>query len=203
MLAALVLLAAAPGRAVDVSYQWSRDGRWVARRDPASVAFVFRDGVRMGRPPRGVSADDWYRYDPDIVQASVVYGVDPVLVKSILWVESHFGRRAVSRAGALGIAQLMPSTARRLGVQNPFDPHEAIWGSAAYLRRTADSFVTQNMVVLVAAYNSGDPAVRAAVKRVRRSGDKRLLSLVPQNKETPGYVNKVLWEWDRIHRGRS
>lgn len=184
-----------------VSYELSRDGRWVTVRGGQSPAFVSGDGVRMGWPPRKVAAERWYAWDPVIVQAARTYGLDPVFIKALLYVESGLAPRALSRKGAEGIGQLMPATAARLGVQDAYDPSQAIWGTAAYLRRTSDTFQTQNMVILAAAYNSGDRAVASALRRADREGDTRLLQLVPRNPETPGYVKNVLWAWDRIHRG--
>lgn len=189
----------------EVSYHTTDDGRLVAIRRADSPAFVFGAGdPRMGRAPKRFrsKAEDFYRYDATIVEAATTYGLDPVFIKAILEAESSYSPRVVSHAGAQGVVQLMPSTAKRLGVKNPFDPFEAIWGAAAHLRRTADAFQTQNMVVLAGAYNAGDPAMRKALLRAKAEGRTDLLNLVPRNKETPGYVRRVLWIWDRIHRGR-
>lgn len=186
--------------AVEVSYEWSRDGRWVAKRLPDCLAYPFFD-ARIGYPPPGVTPDRWYAHDPVIRAAGETYGIDPVLIKAILWVESRFVAKARSPKGATGIGQLMPDTARELGVKNSEDPNECIWGTAAYMRRTSDEFVTQNMVILVGAYNSGNGAVRQALKRAKAENDNRLDQLIPRNKETPGYVEDVLWQFDRMHRG--
>lgn len=195
-------VAPAPDWSPDVTYHTTVDGRVIADRRPDCRAFVFGDN-RMGRVPRGMTSDRFYQYDDVIVEAAKTYGIDPVFLKAILEVESGFRQRVVSRAGAMGIGQIMPGTARLLGVKNPFDPVEAIWGSAAHLRRTADAFKTQNMVILASGYNAGDKAVSRTLARVSRTTrHPDLLSLVPTNKETPGYVKKVLWTWDRIHRGR-
>lgn len=186
----------------DVSYHTTTDGRIIAERRPGCRAFVYGDN-RMGRPPKGMSPDRFYQYDDVIVEAAQTYGIDPVFLKAILEVESGFRQRVVSRAGAMGIGQIMPGTASLLGVRNPFDPVEAIWGSAAHLRRTADAFKTQNMVILASGYNAGDKAVERTLARISRtSRHPDLLSLVPVNRETPGYVQKVIWTWDRLHRGR-
>lgn len=184
----------------DVTYEWSRDGRWVARRKADCLAYPYRD-TRIGLPPPRFSPERWHAMDATIRAAAERYGLDPVLLKAILWVESRFAPAAVSHKGARGIGQLMPGTAKMLGVKNPEDPWECIWGAAAHLRRTADLFKTQNMVILAAGYNSGDGAVKGALKRAKSENDNRLMQLIPRNKETPKYVEDVLWVFDRIHRG--
>jgi soluble lytic murein transglycosylase-like protein len=152
------------------------------------------------------------------VSASATYGVDPCLTKAILLCESGFNPRARSRAGALGVGQLMPETARRLGVQNPFDPHECIWGTCAYLRRTIDYFHSMNMAILASSYNAGEEGVRCHLSKVMgtpksvapadlvrwvSASGLNLAATVPNNRETPHYVHDVLWAWDWIQKGEN
>lgn len=184
----------------DVTYEWSRDGRWVARRRPNSMAYPYGD-YRIGYPPKGIKPERWYAHDKTIREVGEFYGIDPAFIKAILWVESGFAPKARSGKGARGIGQLMPETAKELGVRNPEDPYECIWGTGAYLRRSADKFQTQNMVILAAAYNSGDKATEKALVRAKAEGDNRLMQLIPRNRETPKYVPNVLWTFDHIHRG--
>ena len=87
---------------------------------------------------------------------------------------------AVSHAGAAGLGQLMPATARDLGVANRFDPYANISGAARYLRQMLDRFGVVHLAV--AAYNAGP----GAVSRVRG---------IPLNGETPSYVRNVLTSW--------
>lgn len=188
----------APDR--QVWYERSRDSRWVCVRSLTSIAYPYGDH-RLGYPPRHCDPGRWWQFDEVIQHAAQVYGLDPALIKSILWIESRFVPQARSVKGALGVGQLMPGTAKNLGVQHPEDPNECIWGTAAYLRRTADQFDTMNMVILTGSYNSGPKAVAKALQRAQREGDNHLMQLIPRNKETPGYVSDVLWTWDRIHRG--
>lgn len=82
------------------------------------------------------------------------YGVDPKLVKALISKESEFNPNAVSPKGAKGLMQLMPATATKLGVKNPFDPEQNIAGGISYLRYCLDCF-QNNVPFAVAAYNAG------------------------------------------------
>lgn len=88
----------------------------------------------------------------------------------------------MSRAGAAGLGQLMPGTARELGVLNRFDPEASVWGAARYLRQQLDRFGLVHLAV--AAYNAGPRAVE-------RAGG------IPINGETPAYVRNVLGYWGK------
>ena len=119
-------------------------------------------------------------YLPLIRDAELRYRLPPRLLQALIWAESRFNPLAVSPAGAAGLAQLMPATARELGVANRHDPRENIEGGARYLRQMLDRFGSVHLAL--AAYNAGPGAVRKA-------------GGIPRNRETPGYVRNVLGRW--------
>lgn len=112
-------------------------------------------------------------------EAAARHGVDPDLFERLVSAESGGNPRAVSSAGAMGLAQLMPATAQALGVQDPFDPVQNLDGGARYLRSMLDRFGDPRLAV--AAYNAGPGAVQ-------RYGS------VPPYPETVAYVARVLGE---------
>jgi soluble lytic murein transglycosylase-like protein len=114
-----------------------------------------------------------------IVKAAQKYDLPVNLITSVIRAESNFDARAVSRAGAQGLMQLMPETARALGVKNPFDVEENIDGGSRYLRKMLDSF-GGDIKLALAAYNAGPEAV------IKYGGT------VPPYRETQQYVKRVL-----------
>lgn len=119
-------------------------------------------------------------YLPMIREAEVRYELPARLLQALIWAESRFDPLAISPAGAAGLAQLMPATARELGVANRHDPAQSIDGGARYLRQMLDRFGAIHLAL--AAYNAGPGAVA-------RAGG------IPRNRETPGYVRNVLSRW--------
>ncbi len=113
------------------------------------------------------------------------YQIDPKLVDAMIKVESQYNPRAVSPKGAMGLMQLIPATAERFGVQNPFDPRQNVQGGAAYMRYLLNLF-NGNLRLSLAAYNAGEHAVL-------RDGN------VPRIPETVNYVRKVT----ELYRGRQ
>ena len=112
-----------------------------------------------------------------MLAAAKKYELNPLLIDAVARQESGYRVNAVSRVGAIGVMQLMPGTARMLGVRNPRDPHANIDGGARYLRRLLDRF-GGDVSLALAAYNAG-PA------RVERAGG------IPHIAETQNYVTKI------------
>ncbi|MFL5883934.1 MAG: lytic transglycosylase domain-containing protein [Thermoleophilaceae bacterium] len=124
-----------------------------------------------------------------IDSAAQKYGVDPALLRGLIKQESGFNPNAGSSAGAQGLTQLMPATARSLGCTNPLDPAQSIDAGAKYLRQQLDTFGGDVRKAL-AAYNAGPGAVQ------RYGG-------VPPYGETQNYVQKVMAYADEYRRGGS
>jgi soluble lytic murein transglycosylase-like protein len=113
-----------------------------------------------------------------IASAAKRHELDPALLAAVVRQESGFRSRAVSRAGAMGLMQLMPETARALGVRDPFDPSQNIDGGAKYLRGLIDRYHGR-LDLALAAYNAGPGAVDR-------------FGAVPPYPETQAYVKNIL-----------
>ena len=115
--------------------------------------------------------------DSAIEQAAARHNVDPNLVRAVVKVESNFNPNAVSRKGAMGLMQLMPSTARQLKVKNPFDPEQNVDAGVRHLKQLLENY-GGDIKLTLAAYNAGAGAV------ARSSG-------VPHYSETQNYVRRI------------
>ncbi len=130
---------------------------------------VFTDAgvqpIPLARPTRSPALPDFrpraarkFEVMQELSAAASAYGLAPELVHAVAWRESRFRHDAVSSAGATGVMQLMPGTARTLGVDR-FDLRQNIYGGTAYLRRMLDEF-GGDVGLALAAYNAGPAAVR-------------------------------------------
>ena len=148
---------------------------------PSNDAGVVRVITHLKTKKRKVSSYSIKMYKRLAEAAARRYSLDPELVKSVIEKESHWNPRAVSRRGAMGLMQLMPSTARALGVIDPFDPRENIDAGVRYLKSLIDRF--GDLKKALAAYNAG-PTV------VKRYGG------VPPYFETRNYVKDILYRYN-------
>jgi len=150
-----------------------------APTDPRYQRLAVSSGTAAGwlRLPRAEGGGTGL-YVKEIQAASERYGVPIRLVSAVIRAESGFNPRAVSRKGAQGLMQLMPTTASILGVRNSFDPRENIDGGVRHLRGLIDRF-PHSLSLAVAAYNAGEKAV------VQYGG-------IPPYPETQDYVTKVM-----------
>jgi soluble lytic murein transglycosylase len=118
------------------------------------------------------------RYDQIIDNKSEKYNIESSIIKAIITAESDWNAKAVSSKGALGLMQLMPSTARDMNISDPLDPEENIEGGTRYLRYLLDRF-SGDINLALAAYNAGP----AKVEKTRE---------IPAITETREFVKKVL-----------
>lgn len=186
MRSSLLVLALAFGLAspaVAQIYSWrDADGKLVLsdqpRADKSTMnTYAVAGATTMRATKPLVSSVKSKQYDASINEHSRRMGVSADLVRAVIQVESAFNPTAVSTKGAMGLMQLMPATARELGVANPFEPDENIRGGVTYLKRLLERY-NQKVELALAAYNAG-------MGNVEKYGD------VPPFKETQNYVKKI------------
>lgn len=146
-----------------------------------------RANRRPRATPRVRDPHRYRRYDAFIREAATLYQLPEAFLRAVMRVESDFNPTVVSRAGAIGLMQLMPRTAASMGVRDPFDPRQNILGGARYLRILANLF-EGDLILTVAAYNAGEGAV------MRYRG-------IPPYAETQRYVRRVLRHYYGYRQG--
>jgi len=190
----ILALASAAARA-DV-YGFVENGRVhivISDTQPADARYQLFKKERLGDLSEegnyaGAEASAAYqagKYGSHILAAAQETSVDPALIHAVISVESGFNPSARSSAGAVGLMQLMPGTAKRYGVKDRLDPAQNIHGGARYLRDLKVLF-NDNLQLVLAAYNAGEEAVMKYGRRI------------PPYRETVAYVPKVLSHYKNL-----
>jgi uncharacterized protein YycO len=171
-----MIAAPKPGDHVKIEKVWDKPTQ--IRRVVTDAADVAAQNMAAVRPAalRGTGSLAGVPYGDLFVKAGTKYGVSPKLLAAVAKVESGYNPQAVSKVGARGLMQLMPSTAKGLGVDDAFDPEQAILGGAKLLAHNLREF--KSLPLALAAYNAGGGAVK------KYGG-------IPPFAETQAYVPKV------------
>ncbi len=177
----------APSDSRTISYYMYQDERGVKHLTNTPTDPRYRLFTVVVKMQRGLSRPKMrFTHNslrPIIMKAASIYNLDPALIAAVIKSESAFDSQAVSWAGAQGLMQLMPGTARDMGVRNPFDPEENIMGGSRYIRLMLNRF-KGDLTLAIAAYNAGP-------ERVARHWR------VPNIAETQNYVKIVTRNYDR------
>ena len=151
---------------------------------PTESGIPYELVLREKRVQFRLRPSEMTRYDHLILKAAEKYSIDSSLIKAVIKAESNFNHRAVSRVGARGLMQLMPSTASSLQVMDSFHPENNIDGGVRYLRYLMNLF-KGDLPLVLAAYNAGENAVLRYNRRV------------PPYQETQTYIKRVMDYFDQ------
>ena len=160
------------------------EGRWELYLKEKPVA--IRDEPAYDQ--RRFRVDGRSRFASQIEAAATANNVDAALIRAVISAESGYNPSAISRAGAVGLMQLMPETARRYNVTDRHDPGQNIYGGTEYLRDLLRMF-NYDLHLVIAAYNAGEEAVMKYGNRI------------PPYRETLAYVPKVMKFYKRYSTG--
>jgi transglycosylase-like protein with SLT domain/uncharacterized protein DUF4124 len=180
VLLALAAMAVVPEARADIYTRVNPSGVTEATNLPSAKDFklTYRSkGIVIHSPGFSLRPSANHDFDDHIQSAAALHGISEDLIRAIIQVESQFDRLAISTAGARGLMQLMPATARSMGVTDSFDARQNILGGARYLRSLLGRY-GGDVSLAAAAYNAGEGAV------ARYNG-------IPPYKETQNYVRKV------------
>jgi hypothetical protein len=139
---------------------------------------IYKDNSSTSKDIAQVTYEDSTNFHSIINKKAETYDIDPSLIKAVIETESNWNSMALSRKGAMGLMQLMPSTASDMEVRNPFNPEENIEGGTKYLKYLLERF-QGDLTLALAAYNAGPNAVEK-------------YGYIPPYTETRQYVSKVL-----------
>lgn len=161
-------------------------------------------------PPRDLSAARYARYDQDIFDQQMYYGIPEALIRAVIKVESDYDPHVVSSAGAQGLMQLMPDTGRLMGVTDAFDPRQNIMGGARYLQVLARRFCKTPAVsdddsggADQALVCSDDEKVKVIAGYHAGPGAVEKYGGLPPYETTRAYVTMVLRRFDEYRRSPS
>ncbi len=166
----------------DIYKRIGADGR-VYYTDTPIKGFKYKRIIRTQPKGYGVAyknlSKNKKKYSPIIAKAAAKYQVDEKLLHAVIQTESAYDEKAISSAGAVGLMQLMPATAKRYGVSNRKNATQNIDGGAHYIKDLKKMF-NSNLKLVLASYNAGE----GAVKKYNNS--------IPPYPETRDYVRKVM-----------
>jgi hypothetical protein len=167
---------------------WFQDDQGVVHMSnvPVDARFRFKEKEKRQKSTQVLSGKRKRGYDKLIDRVARNEGLDSDLLRAVVETESNFDPKALSQKGAAGLMQLMPQTARHMGVADPFHPEKNLEAGARHLKRLIEKYEGR-LTLALAAYNAGEKAVE------RYQG-------IPPFPETQDYVRKVLKAYHRTAR---